>query len=142
MDIEEIRKRHKAIIFIDWEKEYDPEWQPVSLGNAQQCHLDRAALLKRVDELEEKYALECSAFVEMEIKYENMRFHAELLESEINAVKNCVNYETTIEVNGKQVKTACFLKDQVLAKLGMSFKERYDFTKKGAISDPRSLDCE
>jgi hypothetical protein len=50
--IEEIRKRHEAIIFTDWAKEYDPEWQPHSLSNAEQCHQDRATLLAKVDKLE------------------------------------------------------------------------------------------
>ena len=48
-DIDKIRERHEATLFIDWEKEFDPEWQPGSLGNAQQCHEDRGNLLFKLD---------------------------------------------------------------------------------------------
>ena len=49
VDVEEIRARHKSTTYIDWVKEFDPEFQPQSLNNAAQCHADRAALLTLVD---------------------------------------------------------------------------------------------
>ena len=51
--LDEIRKRHEATLFIDWEKEFDPEWQPQSLSNAELAHKDRGALLDMVKELED-----------------------------------------------------------------------------------------
>ena len=49
VDAEQIRERHKSTTYIDWVKEFDPEFQPQSLNNAAQCHADRAALLTLVD---------------------------------------------------------------------------------------------
>ena len=54
--LDEIRKRHEATLFIDWEKEFDPEWQPQSLSNAELAHKDRGALLDMVKELEAQLA--------------------------------------------------------------------------------------
>jgi hypothetical protein len=48
------------------------------------------------------------------------------LRAQIEAVKKCVRYQTIVEVNGEQVKVACFLTDHVLAKLGMDVKERHE----------------
>jgi hypothetical protein len=45
MSLKIIRKRHNSTLFIDWAKEFDPEWQPSSLSNAEQCHTDRDELL-------------------------------------------------------------------------------------------------
>ncbi len=48
----EIQARHDAILFIDWAKDFDPEWQPNSLSNVEQCHNDRGILLKRLEAAE------------------------------------------------------------------------------------------
>ena len=49
-NLKEIQERHEATLFIDFEKEFDPEWQPQSLSNAHLCHLDRGELLTMIDE--------------------------------------------------------------------------------------------
>jgi len=46
----EIQERHDATLFIDWEKEIDPNSQPQSFSNVQMCHTDRGILLKRLKE--------------------------------------------------------------------------------------------
>jgi len=53
----EIQERHEATLLIDWEKEFNPEWQPQSLSNAQHCHKDRGYLLERIKELEAEIKL-------------------------------------------------------------------------------------
>ena len=49
MSYEKIKARHESTLFIDWAKEFDPEWQPSSLSNAEQCHIDRGELLALVE---------------------------------------------------------------------------------------------
>lgn len=54
----EVRDRHGATLFIDWEKEFDPEWQPNSLSNVELCHLDRERLLDHITALEKEAGVE------------------------------------------------------------------------------------
>ncbi len=48
----EIRERHDATLLIDWQKEFDPEAQPLSYTNALMCHQDRGSLLNDCDVLQ------------------------------------------------------------------------------------------
>ena len=66
---------------------------------------------------------------ELETRYAEWRERAEKMEARIEAAKHCVRYQTVVEVNGQKMNVDCFLKDQVLAKLGMNFTERYKHTK-------------
>ena len=43
-----IAERHKYTIFMTFDSEFDPESQPVSNGNAIQCHVDRDELLQAI----------------------------------------------------------------------------------------------
>jgi hypothetical protein len=50
----EIRVRHDSTLLIDWQREFDPEAQPLSHANAKMCHQDRGNLLDDCDALEAK----------------------------------------------------------------------------------------
>ena len=52
--LKDIRERHNVTLFIDWEKEIDPEWQPRTLSNVQLCHKDRGELLDMIDEKDKR----------------------------------------------------------------------------------------
>jgi hypothetical protein len=48
----EIRVRHDTTLLIDWQREFDPEAQPLSHANAKMCHADRGNLLDDCETLE------------------------------------------------------------------------------------------
>jgi len=48
----EIRVRHDTTLLIDWQREFDPEVQPLSHANAKMCHADRGNLLDDCDAME------------------------------------------------------------------------------------------
>lgn len=50
----QIRERHARILFIDWRKEFNPDWQPSSLSNAELCRKDRANLLSLEEWIQHK----------------------------------------------------------------------------------------
>ena len=89
----EIRERHKVTLLIDWRKEFDPEWQPQSLSNAELCHQDRGTLLGMLDELQaqltEFTTLPSNVYAPDNVSWQT---HAEELKAQLDAVRDAYDY--------------------------------------------------